>query len=39
MAYQKNKFLWYIKEMERRYNIRDKYLFDLLIKYILGADN
>jgi hypothetical protein len=31
--------LWYIKEMEWRYNNRDKNLFDLLIKYMLGADN
>ena len=35
----KNKFLWYINEMEWRYNNRDKNLFDLLIKYMLGADN
>jgi hypothetical protein len=25
--------------MEWRYNNRDKNLFDLLIKYMLGADN
>jgi transposase len=35
----KNKFLWYVKEMEWRYNNRDNNLFDLLIKYMLGADN
>ena len=35
----KNKFLFYIKEMEWRYNNRSKNLFDLLVKYMLGADN
>ena len=35
----KNKFLLYIKEMEWRYNNRDNNLFDLLVKYMLGADN
>jgi transposase len=35
----KNKFLLYIKEMEWRYNNRDYNLFDLLVKYMLGADN
>jgi transposase len=35
----KNKFLLYIKEMEWRYNNRDKNLFELLIKYMLGADD
>jgi len=35
----KNKFLWYIKEMEWRYNHRDQNLFELLVKYMLGADN
>ncbi len=35
----KNKFLLYIKEMEWRYNNRDQDLFELLIKYMLGADN
>jgi len=29
----------YIKEMEWRYNNRDYNLFDLLVKYMLGADN
>jgi hypothetical protein len=36
---QCNKFLWYVKEMEWRYNNRDNNLFDLLIKYMLWADN
>ena len=31
------KFLLYIKEMEWRYNNRDYNLFDLLLKYMLGA--
>jgi len=31
------KFLLYIKEMEWRYNHRDCDLFDLLLKYMLGA--
>ena len=35
----KNKFLLYIKEMEWRYNNRDKNLFELLVKYMLGADD
>jgi transposase len=35
----KNKFLLYIKEMEWRYNNRDQNLFELLIKYMLVADN
>jgi transposase len=35
----KNKFLFYIKEMEWRYNNRNKNLFELLVKYMLGADN
>jgi transposase len=35
----KNKFLLYIKEMEWRYNNRDQNLFELLVKYMLGADN
>ena len=35
----KNKFLFYIKEMEWRYNNRDYNMFELLIKYMLGADN
>jgi len=35
----KNKFLWYIKEMEWRYNHRENNLFELLVKYMLGADN
>jgi transposase len=35
----KNKFLFYIKEMEWRYNNRSKNLFDLLVRYMLGADN
>ena len=32
------KFLLYIKEMEWRYNNRDKDLFDLLLKYMLGVE-
>lgn len=35
----KNKFLLYIKEMEWRYNNRDENLFELLVKYMLGADD
>jgi transposase len=35
----KNKFLLYIKEMEWRYNNREHNQFELLIKYMLGADN
>lgn len=35
----KHKFLYYIKEMEWRYNNRDKNLFELLIDYMLGAVN
>jgi len=35
----KNKFLLYIKEMEWRYNNKDYNLFELLVKYMLGADN
>ena len=35
----KNKVLWYIKEMEWRYNHSDYNLFELLIKYMPGADN
>jgi len=31
------KFLLYIKEMDWRYNNRDNDLFDLLLKYMLGA--
>ena len=31
------KFLLYIKEMEWRYNNRDRDLFDLLLQYMLGA--
>lgn len=34
-----HKFLYYIKEMEWRYNNRDKNLFELLIDYMLGAVN
>jgi hypothetical protein len=29
----------YIKEMEWRYNHRTDNLFELLVKYMLGADN
>jgi len=29
----------YIKEMEWRYNHRIDNLFELLVKYMLGADN
>lgn len=32
------KFLFYIKEQEWRYNHREKDLFMLLVKYMLGAD-
>jgi transposase len=32
------KFLLYIKEMEWRYNNRNKDLFDLLLKYMLGVE-
>jgi len=35
----KHKFLYYIKEMEWRYNNRDKNLFELLVDYMLGAVN
>lgn len=34
-----NKFLYYIKEMEWRYNNRNRDLFELLINYMLGANN
>jgi transposase len=34
----KEKFLYYIKEMEWRYNNRDKELYSLLIDYMLGVD-
>lgn len=33
-----DKFLLYIKEMEWRYNNRNKDLFDLLLKYMLGVE-
>jgi transposase len=33
----KHKFLYYIKEMEWRYNNRDKNLYNLLVDYMLGA--
>lgn len=33
------KFLYYIKEMEWRYNNRDKDLFRMIINYMLGANN
>jgi len=33
-----DKFLLYIKEMEWRYNNRNKNLFDLLLKYMLGVE-
>ena len=33
------KFLLYLKEMEWRYNNRDRDLFDLLLQYSLGARN
>ena len=33
----KNKFLLYIKEMEWRYNHRTDNLFELIVKYMLGA--
>jgi len=33
---QNNKFLWYIEEMEWRYNHRDFNLFELLVEYMLG---
>ena len=35
----KNKFLLYIKEMEWRYNHRTDNLFELIVKYMSGADN
>ena len=35
----KEKFLYYIKEMEWRYNNRNKELYGLLINYMLGANN
>jgi len=35
----KNKFLLYIKEMEWRYNNMYNNIFDLLVKYMLGANN
>lgn len=33
------KFLYYIKEMEWRYNNRDRDLFDLIVNYMLGANH
>jgi len=38
MVSTKEKFLYYIKEMEWRYNNREKVLFVDLIHIILGAD-
>ncbi len=34
-----SKFLYYIKEMEWRYNNRDRNLFDLIVDYMLGANH
>ena len=33
-----DKFLYYIKEMEWRYNNMDKDLYDLLVNYMLGVE-
>lgn len=35
----KHKFLYYIKEMEWRYNNRNKNLYELMVDYLLGAVN
>lgn len=35
----RHKFLYYIKEMEWRYNNRDKNLFELVVDYMLGVVN
>jgi len=35
----KERFLYYIKEMEWRYNNRDSDLYDLILKYMLGANS
>jgi len=34
----KERSLYYIKEMEWRYNNRDSNLYDLIVKYMLGAN-